>query len=367
MTSSKIIRDTIDFNDPARLGFDFYAYGRRYTDIVTSYLDWEFQYEKKCWGEGGRQFHLDAFGNTWARALSDKSTKGEVYRGILQDSWHDLDSFTMPKLSTAADCPPVRELFESYPNLFKVGCIFEVSFSILRSLRGFENLMQDLILEPKLVRQVCDLIEDELELAVEGYAACGADGIHIMEDWGTQQSALIGRSMWEDLFAPGYRRICTAAHRHGMCVILHSCGMIRDLIPGLIESGIDVFQFDQTANYASPSAEDGIEQLADEFAGRATFFCPVDIQHTLVTGDRKKIEDEVRRLVQCLGSRKGGFIAKSYGRGTGIYLDSIGCDPTWNDFAFECFKKYGREMFGVEADIPELPSVVAPCPFESSS
>ena len=67
---------------------------------------------------------------------------------------------------------------------------------------------------------------------------------------------------------------------------------------------------------------------------------------------QKNIESEVKRLVGHLGSRDGGFIAKSYGRGTKVYLDSIGCDPDWNNFAFECFKKYGEELFEVEFNIP---------------
>jgi len=85
----------------------------------------------------------------------------------------------------------------------------------------------------------------------------------------------------------------------------------------------------------------------------------------LVTGDRKRIEDEARRLVQRLGSREGGFIAKSYGRGSPVYLESIGCDPAWNDFAFACFKKYAKELFGAEADPPEIPSVGTPHPTPS--
>jgi uroporphyrinogen decarboxylase len=314
MTSCEIVKRTIDFAGPARLAFDCFAYGSRHTDIITSYLDWEFQYERKSWIQGNREYYLDAWGNTWARVVTDKSTKGEIFRGVLRDSWDALDSLTVPKLASAANNQRVRELFEACPDMFKVGCIYNGSFSILSWLRGFENLMEDLLLQPQRIRQACELIDEELTLAAEGYAACGADGLHIMEDWGTQNGALISRKMWEDLFAPGYRKLCAAAHRHDMRVILHSCGMIRALIPALIESGIDVLQFDQTANYGSDGIG-GIERLAAEFGQKVTFFCPVDIQHTLVTGDPAKIEDEVRRLVQCLGGKAGGFIAKSYGRG----------------------------------------------------
>jgi uroporphyrinogen decarboxylase len=359
MTSREIVKRTIDFAGPVRLAFDCFAYGKRYTDIITSYLDWEFQYERKSWIEGNREFYLDAWGNTWARVVTDKSTKGEIFRGALHDSWQALDSLKVPNLASAANNQRVRQLFDAYPDMFKVGCIYNASYGILHRLRGFANLMEDLIVHPQQIREACELIDEELTLAVEGYAACNADGLHIMEDWGTQDNALISRKMWEDLFAPGYRKLCDAAHRHDMRVILHSCGMVRSLIPAFIESGIDVLQFDQTANYGFTNMA-GIEKLAEEFGRKVAFFCPVDIQHTLVTGDPAKIEEEARRLVQCLGGGDGGFIAKSYGRGCQTYLDSIGCDPRWNDLAFECFKKYGQEMFDVPFDIPQIPGATPP-------
>lgn len=354
MDSREIVRRTIDFERPARLAFDYLAYGKRYTDIVTSYADWEFEFDRRTWVEGNREFRTDAFGNIWARMATDKATKGDVHRGVLADSWDGLDSFAMPQLSTAAQNERVRALFDAHPDKFKVGCLCNASFTILYQVRGFANLMQDLILEPDRVHQACEIIEAELLRIVEGYASCGADGIHVMEDWGTQIGALISPSMWDTFFAPGYSRICAAAHKHDMRVILHSCGMLDDLIGGFLACGIDVLQFDQTDNYRLPDGTGGIERLAAKYAGRATFLCPVDIQHTLVTGDRVRIEDEVRRLVRYLASQEGGFIAKSYGRGTKAYLDAIGCDPAWNDFAFECFIKYGQELFGTEFDIPVL-------------
>jgi hypothetical protein len=188
-----------------------------------------------------------------------------------------------------------------------------------------------------------------------------------MEDWGTQSSGFIGRALWEEFFGLGYRKLCDAAHSHGMIVILHSCGMLWDLIESFIEAGIDVLQFDQTSNYRDSSGLEGIERLGSKFGGRVTFFCPVDIQQTLVTGDRSKIEDEVRRMIHYFASREGGFIAKSYGRGNPVYLDAIGCEPEWNNFAFDCFVKYGQELFQNEFALPELEPVSPPEAFSPVS
>lgn len=359
MTSREIVYRTIDFGAPARLAFDYFAYGRRHTDIVTSYVDWEYQYDRRSWVEGDREFHLDEFGNTWVRAMSDRSTKGLPHRGVLADSWDALDSYAMPKVSSAADNDRVRAAFAAHPDKFKSGCTYGHAFSILSTMRGFSQLMEDLVFEPRRVHQACRLIDDEMVRAVHAYAAAGANGIHMMEDWGTQTALLMSPAHWREFFAPGYRRVCEAAHSHDMRVLLHSCGMLWELIDDLIECGIDVLQFDQTANYAA-DGKAGIERLGERFGGRVTFFCPVDIQHTIVTGDRGRIEDEVRRLLEHLATIEGGFIAKSYGRGAQTYLDAIDCDPAWNDFAFECFKKHAADMFGTDIDPPTVPAEQPP-------
>jgi hypothetical protein len=97
----------------------------------------------------------------------------------------------------------------------------------------------------------------------------------------------------------------------------------------MIEAGIDVFQFDQPALY-------GIQSLADQFGGRATFWCPVDIQKTLQTRDAQAIRAEAKAMVGLLGASGGGFIAGYYSSN-----EALGLDPRWQDAACQAFVEYG--------------------------
>ncbi|HOS92877.1 MAG TPA: hypothetical protein PLQ54_06160, partial [Armatimonadota bacterium] len=110
-------------------------------------------------------------------------------------------------------------------------------------------------------------------------------------------------------------------------VWMHSCGYVRDIIPDLVGIGVDVFQFDQPDLHT-------IDFLA-QFADRATFWCPVDIQTTLQSGDEGTIKAKAREMVEKLG-RGGGFIAKDYGDNF-----SIGVDPLWQHWAYEAFVEAG--------------------------
>jgi len=139
---------------------------------------------------------------------------------------------------------------------------------------------------------------------------------------------MISPSLWREIFKPGFIRLCNTAHKHGLKVFMHSCGKITEIIPDLIECGIDCFQFDQPKIH-------GIDKLA-EYSGKVTFWCPADIQDTLQTRNEEIIERDVKELIEKLGRKGGGFIA-------GYYPDNegIGLDPKWQDIACKAFVKYG--------------------------
>ena len=109
---------------------------------------------------------------------------------------------------------------------------------------------------------------------------------------------------------------------------MHSCGKTTVIIPDLIEAGIDVLQFDQPQLH-------GLDNLA-RFHGQITFWCPVDIQTTLQTGDAARIEADAREMIDKLGGKDGGFIAGYYSGN-----EAIGLDPKWQDIACRAFTQYG--------------------------
>ena len=90
-----------------------------------------------------------------------------------------------------------------------------------------------------------------------------------------------------------------------MYTFLHSCGYIVDILDDLIEAGLDVIQMDQQENM-------GLNLLAERFAGTVTFFSPVDIQTVMSNGSEKEIRQYCYKMVEKLGAKNGGFIAKYY-------------------------------------------------------
>ena len=74
--------------------------------------------------------------------------------------------------------------------------------------------------------------------------------------------------------------------------------------------------------------------LAREFAHRAVFYSPVDIQKVLPTGDRELIEKRTAEMCELFRAAGGGWIAKDYGS----YSD-IGIELEWAGWAQAVIEK----------------------------
>ena len=90
---------------------------------------------------------------------------------------------------------------------------------------------------------------------------------------------------------PGTRRFIEQAKKHGLKVFHHSCGAIIDIIPYLIDAGVDVIHPIQ-ALAANMSAEN----LKEKFDGKISFCGGVDAQNLLVNGSSEDVKKDVLRL-----------------------------------------------------------------------
>ena len=82
---------------------------------------------------------------------------------------------------------------------------------------------------------------------------------------------------------------------------MHLCGNVMDIIPDLIEIGLDIL------NPVQPLAMP-IDVLSDRFGGRLCFYGGLDVQSVLPHGSPQDVADEVEHLVRALGGFGGGYI-----------------------------------------------------------
>ncbi|MBR4442876.1 MAG: hypothetical protein IKS52_06375 [Clostridia bacterium] len=262
---------------------------------------------------------MDAFGNILGRL--EGKTKGECVRGALQDGWEALADYRFPTYDAEEYGRFVRERAAEAGDHY-VGCWMPASiFSILRDLRLISNALVDTIEEPENIGEFLNRLYDYTLPMLDSLAQNGADGAMIADDWGTQISPFISPASFEELFAPAYARLAAACHERGLDLVVHSCGLVYPLVGMMVEAGVDGFQFDQ------PELT-GSRVWAEEYGGRAAFYCPVDIQKVLSTGDRALIEKTAKAMCDVFRAHGGNLICKDYPS----YGD-IGVDPAWARWA----------------------------------
>ena len=322
MTSREIVRATLEYAGPERVARSFGDSDFQCADckVKTFSTDWKQV-------RNGRWERTDEWGNLWARL--DPTSKGEVVRGVL-DELAGMPAYEFPDYSRAEDYAPVSACRAETPDKWLIGGMPGFAFNIARKMRKLDQYLMDLALEPEHLHALHDRIDEMLENMIRNYAASGVDSVMFPEDWGTQSQTLISPDMWREEFFPRFKRLCGIAHALGIKVFMHSCGRIGAIVPGLMEAGIDVLQFDQPDLH-------GIDALAHhQQRGKITFWCPVDIQKTLQQRDEKVIRQKAREMLDKLWRGRGGFIAGHYGDNA-----SIGLDPKWQDYACDEFTKMG--------------------------
>lgn len=136
--------------------------------------------------------------------------------------------------------------------------------------------------------------------AIEGYVQI----IQMGDDLGTQLAPQISPQMYRRFFKPRHRLIYERIRRRsGIHLFLHSCGAIAELLPDLIEVGVEIINPVQTSARGMEP-----ERLKRDFGKDLTFWgggC--DTQRVLPEGTEKEIDEHVRRRIEILAPG-GGFV-----------------------------------------------------------
>jgi len=69
----------------------------------------------------------------------------------------------------------------------------------------------------------------------------GIDAVTIHDDWGSQRAPFFSLSTAQNMLVPHIRKVTDYAHKKGILYDMHCCGQVEDLLPAMIEAGVDVW------------------------------------------------------------------------------------------------------------------------------
>ena len=248
----------------------------------------------------GESSHLeDIFGARWAMhqrpahlveaPLKEPSLQGYVFP--------DPETCFLPDWEDQ-----VPALVQQHPDRFIVASPGFGIFERTWVLRGFENMLADVIAEPACYEALVDAITDHQLALLDRMLAAPIDGILFSDDWGYQDGVLIGAARWRKFIKPNIQRLYARVHRAGKIALNHVCGSVREILPDIIEVGLDVLESVQPE-----AAGMNPYELKAEFGADITFWGGLGSQSTIPYGTPGEIKDEVGRLLREMGAG-GGYI-----------------------------------------------------------
>ena len=167
-------------------------------------------------------------------------------------------------------------------------------------VRGFAESLGDAAAEPSFYERLLDgLAELEAGILLR-LLRLPVQGILFADDWADQRGILLGRPRWRRFVLRRQATLYDMVRTSGKRVLSHCCGNVREIVPDLIEAGLDVLQSIQ-AEAMDPYA------LKAEFGGALCLWGGLGTQRLVPFGTPEAIRAEVRHLCTDLG-RGGGYI-----------------------------------------------------------
>ncbi len=207
----------------------------------------------------------------------------------------DLDFFKWPDPALYIDPAECRRRVDMAPkDKAVIGMLWSAHFQDACAAFGMETALMNMVANPEIFQAVDAKIVDFYLKANEIFyeATKGRlNAVLIGNDMGSQRGLILSPQMVREFVLPGAKKLTEQAHQYGVKVIYHSCGSIADIIPDLIEIGVDAIHPIQAA-----AANMDAASLKARFSGQVSFCGGVDTQELLPHGTPEQVRAKVREL-----------------------------------------------------------------------
>ncbi len=168
-------------------------------------------------------------------------------------------------------------------------------FEQMHPLCGHEHMLVGMALDPDWVK---DMVMTYVDMSIRHleilFAEGGLpDGAFVYEDMGFKERPFMSPEMYEEIVEPGHKRLFDFFHGKGLKVIVHSCGFVEPLVPGLIRAGMNCLQAMEV------KAGMNLPRLAKQYGKQIAFFGGVDAR-ALISNDRAILDAEMDRTIAAL-------------------------------------------------------------------
>ena len=261
--------------------------------------------------EDGEMVHTHDIGceyvNKWNGVEYNWHITGKPYSVI--ESWEDFEKFDGWINPDHYDYSAVTDFVNKHEDrAIRIG--WPGPYQVFTLLYDAEDFYINMYEEPELLQAMLDKYCDaSLEVYRRMFEAGNGkiDILRVCDDYGTQISTLFSPNLWNEFFAKNTKRFVDLAHQNDAYYLQHSCGAIRNIIPHLIDCGIDILEPIQKVTGME------VDGLKADFGKDLCFQGGVDTQGVLPFGTPQEVFDETTRVINALWSpdKTGYFLCGS--------------------------------------------------------
>ena len=214
----------------------------------------------------------------------------------------DLASFAWPGMDIFEPVAAVRDRVEAWKGEYALVTSVNYPFKICWQMRGLENFLCDMLLEPDFARELWRRVASYEQEKAARAAAAGVDIVAFVGDIAMQNRLLLSVPAWRAIDKPLFAGMIAAVKRANPSVriMYHSDGDLREVIDDLIEIGVEILNPIQPESMVPG-------ELKRRYGRRLVLNGAVSIQRTLPFGTVEDVRAEIRGLIaDCAPG--GGFI-----------------------------------------------------------
>ena len=301
-------------------------------------LDWGYEpswpftkVEKSIWGTPENlQTYSDIFERPLAGAQSTADVENFNWPTCDLFDYSRYSWFNNPDLSYSID-----EWAEKYSDCGRVISGWNPLFSRLMDMFGMEQGLLNFALKPEVMQAATERIGWFLETYYENTAKATShvgDVLGFGDDFAGQNGMLVNPALWREMFLPVWKKLFAIAHKYNMKAMMHLCGGVAEVLPDLIDAGLDIYQ-----NVQLNAKGMDMYDLKKEYGSDLIFYGGIDVQNDLLFCNEEQVAEIVKKTIEVLGEG-GGYIVAS----THFLLDDL---PYKNVISmYETVKKYNKDI-----------------------
>ena len=256
--------------------------------------------------------YIDEWGIEASKPANSLYYKFEKYPLASAETVEDIEKYKLPVPDDPGRIEGLRGKIEYLYENTEYALVGESGDSIFERawyLRGMENILNDLYFNQELLKVLLNKVSDYFIAKVGPFLDIVGKYIDVFftgDDLGTQNGPLLSPEMYKKIVKPFQKKVFDfIKSKTDAKLIFHSCGSIFEVIPDLIEIGVDGINPVQTTAYKMDAVS-----LKKEFGEDLSFWGGIDTQRILPFGTDEELKKEIENKINDLGSN-GGYVMAS--------------------------------------------------------